>query len=148
MPRGSELSEGEREQIRAMHTAGISNRRIAEQLCRSSRTIDRFVQDPEAYSKRKRCVMPKELSLQDERRTGRLVSKAMVSNIQLRATLSTPVSRVTVWRSIKRNNNIVVFSILLAAKITRPHGFICWKEDGDESAKGMQKIFNTPRDAF
>lgn len=49
MPRGSELSEGEREQIRAMHTAGISNRRIAEQLCRSSRTIDRFVQVPEAW---------------------------------------------------------------------------------------------------
>ncbi|EYC36730.1 hypothetical protein Y032_0862g2739 [Ancylostoma ceylanicum] len=121
IPRGSELSEDEQAQIRALHEEGVSNRGTAEQLCRAPSTIDNFVRDPDSYGQRQRSGRPKKLSPQEERLVGRLVSNSMISINGVRASLSTPVSRMTVWKAIKRNGNIVRCRLRPAPRLTQSH---------------------------
>ena len=121
MPRGPQLSEVEQAQIQALHTAGVSNREIAKQLRRCPKTIYNFLRDPGSYAQKKRSGRPKKLSAQEERLIGRLVSNSSISTNEVRASLSTPVSKMTVWRAIRRNNNIVHSRLRPAPRLTESH---------------------------
>ena len=121
MPRGSHLSDEEQAQISALHTAGLTNREIARQLLRSPSVVSRYLRAPESYGCKGRSGRPKKLTAQDERQIGRLVSNSTISVNDVRASLSTAVSRMTVWRAIKRNDNIVRCRLRPAPRLTESH---------------------------
>jgi len=52
MGKATVMSLLERQKVDFFHSQGLSNRNIAKQIKRSSRTVDRYLKDPEAYGKR------------------------------------------------------------------------------------------------
>ncbi|EYC20611.1 hypothetical protein Y032_0021g311 [Ancylostoma ceylanicum] len=107
--------------------------------------MDRFVEDMDAYGERR------DLEGQRKRRIGRFVSNSMISTNQVRALLSTLVSKMTVWRSIKWNTN----SPLLPPARSQPHRRSqgrsdpdCPEEYGDGLVKALEKMLETSRNSF
>jgi len=41
----------ERQKVDFLHSGGLSDRNIAKQINRSSRTVDRYLKNPEAFGK-------------------------------------------------------------------------------------------------
>ncbi len=72
MPRGTELSDFEKGQIRAFQEIGLSNRDIAARLSRSPTVVDNFIKKKDGYGKKKRSGRQPKLSDRDKRSIARV----------------------------------------------------------------------------
>ncbi|XGW04337.1 hypothetical protein V3C99_015474 [Haemonchus contortus] len=118
MPRGPRLSAEEKAQIRALHEAGFSNRRIANQI---NCVVCSYLRDPGAYDKGGARGRQRKLSSRDEREIWRRASNSTISVNQIRADLKLSASKTTVWRAIKRSGNIVREVMRKAPRLTNSH---------------------------
>uniref|UniRef100_A0A7I4Y079 HTH_38 domain-containing protein n=1 Tax=Haemonchus contortus TaxID=6289 RepID=A0A7I4Y079_HAECO len=121
MPRGPRLSAEEKAQIRALHEAGLSNRRIANQIGRTHCVVFSYLRDTEAYDKGGAQGRQRKLSSRDEREIWRRASNSTISVNQIRADLKLSASKTTVWRAIKRSGNIVREVMRKAPRLTNSH---------------------------
>ncbi|XGW11266.1 hypothetical protein V3C99_012625 [Haemonchus contortus] len=104
--RGRSLSEEEQAQIRALHEAGPSDRQIARHLGRSPTCIGNYIQNPGACRSARVVGRPRSLTAQDHRRIARMASNTSLSVNQIRASMGSAVSRMTISRSIRPNEHI------------------------------------------
>ncbi|KHJ92840.1 hypothetical protein OESDEN_07260 [Oesophagostomum dentatum] len=103
MPRGTRLSLEEQSSASALSDAGFSVKKIAAQL---GRVIAAYLRDPDHYNIRNAQGRPRKLSDRQQREVWRKASNSTNSLSGIRAELSLSVSRTTIWRTIKRNENI------------------------------------------
>jgi len=83
MGKAAVMSLLERQKVDFLHSQGLSHRNIAKQINRSSRTVDRYLKDSEAYGnnfKRKK----KTLSKQAERHIVRIASNSTKSAAKIK----------------------------------------------------------------
>lgn len=106
MPRAVKLSEFEKGQIVALHGQGISNRQIAQELGRSPRVVNNFLNDPANYGTRKSTGRPSKLSERDTRRIWRKASNSVSSGKTIKDELGLNVHQKTIFRAIKKNPNL------------------------------------------
>uniref|UniRef100_A0A7I4Z0J8 HTH_Tnp_Tc3_1 domain-containing protein n=1 Tax=Haemonchus contortus TaxID=6289 RepID=A0A7I4Z0J8_HAECO len=99
MPKGRRLSSTEQSQILSLRQADHSNKAIAEQLVRSRRCIDGFVENSAAYGQAHEGGRPLKLTRADHRLIARLASNSTMSANQIRARLSLNVSTSTSYSS-------------------------------------------------
>ena len=76
MPRGTELSDFEKGQIRAFQEIGLSNRDIATRLSRSPTVVDNFIKKKDSYGKKKRSGRRPKLTARDKRSIARAASNS------------------------------------------------------------------------
>ncbi|KRF94243.1 uncharacterized protein Dmoj_GI25594 [Drosophila mojavensis] len=100
MGKATILSLLERQKIDLFHSQGLSNRNIAKKIKRSSRTVDRYVKDPEAYGSqfkgRRRA-----LTSRDERKIVQLASDSTKSAAKIKESAGVSASLSTVQRAIR-----------------------------------------------
>lgn len=101
MPRGTELSDFEKGQIRAFKDLGLSNREIATRLTRSPTVVDNFVKKKDGYGKKKRSGGPPKLTARDKRSIVRAASNSTKGVRRIRDECKPNVSKNTIWRAIK-----------------------------------------------
>ncbi|KHJ97280.1 transposase [Oesophagostomum dentatum] len=106
MPRGTRLSLEEQSSASALSDAGFSVKKIAAQLGRPRCVIAAYLRDPDYYNIRNAQGRPRKLSDRQQREIWRKVSNSSNSLSGIRAELSLSVSCTTIWRTIKRNENI------------------------------------------
>ena len=106
MPRGTRLSLEEQSAASALRDAGLSIKKIAQQLGRTRCVISAYLQDPERYNCRRVQGRPCKLSERQRRQIWRKVSNSTLSLSYIRADLSISVSRTTIWRAIRSSGNI------------------------------------------
>ncbi|RCN36896.1 transposase [Ancylostoma caninum] len=119
--RGALLTSTEQAQIEALHFAGLSNRAIAAQLGRSHGCVNKYLRNPSEYNKKLNNCRPKVLTANDSRRIGRLASNSTLSIAQMRTQLGLNVSKMTIWRSVRRNTNITREIMRKAPGLTPQH---------------------------
>ncbi|KAK6058247.1 hypothetical protein COOONC_04186 [Cooperia oncophora] len=79
MPRGSRLSSEEKAQIRALHQAGLSNRRIAKEIGRSHCVVCSYLRNPETYGSGGANKHQRKLSAREERQIWKKASNSTLS---------------------------------------------------------------------
>ncbi|RCN24441.1 hypothetical protein ANCCAN_29862, partial [Ancylostoma caninum] len=112
------LSSVEQAQIEVLHDEGFSNRTIAAQLGRSHRFVNRYLRNPSTYHKQPNSGRPKLLTPNDSRMIKRLESNSTLSLAQMWAQLDLNISRMTMWRSVRGNRNIIREVMLKAPRLT------------------------------
>ncbi|RCN26914.1 hypothetical protein ANCCAN_27357 [Ancylostoma caninum] len=112
------LSSVEQAQIEVLHDEGFSNRTIAAQLGRSHGLVDRYLRNPSTYYKQPNSVRPKLLTPNDSRMIKKLESDSTLSLAQMWAQLDLNISRMTMWRSVLGNCNIIREVMLKAPRST------------------------------
>ncbi|KHJ77251.1 hypothetical protein OESDEN_23129 [Oesophagostomum dentatum] len=108
MPRGTRVSLEEQSSASALSDAGFSVKKIAAQLGRSRCVFTAYLQNLDHYNIRNAQGRPRRLSDRQQREIWRKVSNSTNSLSGIRAELSLSVSRTTIWRTIKRNENIEI----------------------------------------
>ena len=99
------LSALEREKVDFYHAEGWSNRKIAEKLNRSSRTVDRYLKDPKSYGNRYKG-RNQALSAREKRKILRLASNSTQSAAKIRQLAGVKASLSTVKRTIHAAKHI------------------------------------------
>lgn len=121
MPRGTELSDIEKGQIRAFQEMGLSNRVIAKRLVRSSSVVDNFVKKGDDYCKKKRSGRRPKLSDRDKRSIVRIASNTTKGVRRIRDECAPNVSKNTVWRTIKSSPHLASQKLKVNPKLKPEH---------------------------
>ena len=105
MPRGSELSPEEVVKIWRLRAEGHSQNAIAASTGRSKGMVNKILRQGENYTPKKRSGRKRKLTQRDSDRVFRLATNDKMSPNEIRAHIPTQVSRVTIFRDLKRNPN-------------------------------------------
>lgn len=103
MPRGSVLTDNEKDQIDDYKKNGLSYRQIAAKIKRSSTVIANYVKNPSAYNTIKRPGRKPILNERDKRAICKKASNSSVSSSQIISQLRLNVSRWTINRAINNS---------------------------------------------
>lgn len=120
MPRGTYLSEKEKERISAFRIAEWSVKRIAHELNRSRTVITNYIKDPDNYGHKTRKKTYRKLTKYDVRHLKREASKGKMSCKQLRDAhqLSVTVQRV---HQILQEDTELVFKKRKGSPVLKEH---------------------------
>ena len=121
MPRGTELSDFEKGQIRAFKDLGLSNRDIAARLARSPTVVDNFIKKKDGYGKKKRSGRPPELTAHDKRSIVRAASNSTKGVRRIRDECKPNVSENTIWRAIKSSPHLIKQKLKVNPKLKPEH---------------------------
>jgi len=121
MPRGTELSNFEKGQIRAFQETGLSNRVIATRLGRSPTVVDNFVKKGDGYGKKKRSGRRPKLSGRDKRLIVRTASNSTKGARQIRTECAPNISKNTVRRVIKSSPHLTRQKLKVNPKLKPEH---------------------------
>lgn len=121
MPRGTKLTEREIGRIEAYKEEGKGLRAMARALGRSAGLIKNYLDNPEGYGKKKRKGRKRKLSKRVERQIGRAASNSTKSVNQIKSELDLDVSKVTIWRALKRNPHIERQKLNKAPRLLERH---------------------------
>lgn len=117
MARGHLLSSDEK----AHHEGGLRTRAISRQIERSPWSIRRFLESPHVVRYNTDCGHPWKITTRDERKILRTVSNSTSSLNQIRSELNLSVSKTTVWRAVRRCENITRQAMEKVPRITDRH---------------------------
>ena len=106
VPRGKNLSEQERAQIRKLKTAKISGKKISKHLDRSRNVVLRYMKSPENYRDKKRCGRKSRLTNSRSRLLIRGAQKGKPSARDLVQNLSVPL-RVKRVKTLLRSESSI-----------------------------------------
>uniref|UniRef100_A0A7I4Y306 Transposable element Tc3 transposase n=1 Tax=Haemonchus contortus TaxID=6289 RepID=A0A7I4Y306_HAECO len=121
MARGRLFSSDENAPIRALHEAGLSKRAISRRIGRSLCFLQRFLEKPDVPRCNTSSGRPRKVTTRDERKILRAVSNSMSSLSQIRSELNLSVSKTTVWRAVRRCENITRQAMKKAPRILDRH---------------------------
>ena len=121
MPRGSYLTEREKEKIEAYLFDGINVTEISRRIRRSRRVIANFVRKGDLYGCNKTGGPKKKLSYRDKSRISRLVSNKTISLRNVASQIENKVSKTTVWRAVKQMHYIKRQKPMMGPKLTENH---------------------------
>jgi transposase len=121
MPRGTELSDFEKGQIRAFKDLGLKNRAIAKRLARSPTVVDNFIKKNDGYGKKKRSGRRPKLSDRDKRSIVRAASNSTKGVRRIRDEFKPNVSKNTVWRAIKSSPHLARQKLKANPKLKPEH---------------------------
>jgi transposase len=121
MPRGTELSDFEKGQIRALQGTGPSNRVIAKRLGRSRTIVDNFIKKGDGYGKKKRSRRPPKHSDRDKRSIMRIASNSTKGVLRIRDGYAQKVSKNTVSRVINSSPDLIRQKLKLNPKLKPEH---------------------------
>lgn len=95
------LSQEKHFKMAELCAQGLSIRLICAQVP-FSKSISRFLKDPSGYNKKRSPGRPRKFTEHDERRVERTLQAGHSSAALIVNTLQLPVSRVTMWKTIRR----------------------------------------------
>ena len=107
MPRGKQLSQYEKGQIIALHMENVPKKEIARRIFRSDRVVRNYLRNPQLYCMKKHTGRKRKLSERSQRRVVNVVSNTSKGCLELKKELNLDVSHMTIWRTLKRNPNII-----------------------------------------
>lgn len=119
MGHGKRLSDYEKGQIDARLANGDSYSKIGKALNRSKAAISAYVNDKTGQTKS--TGRPRKLNKKQEDQIVKKASNSFKSLSKIKRRLKLKVSRVTVWRTIKRSKFIVRRKLKKAPKLTNDH---------------------------
>jgi transposase len=131
MPRGTELSEVERQRMLDFQKLGYSIRWIASEVKRSKSVVQSFLASPSTYGISKRPGRPSKLTDRQERLLLREASKGKKSARQLKNALNLPLHLSSVQRLLKKASHLEYKKRLAAPLLTRSHinARLLWAQD-------------------
>ncbi|KHJ84961.1 hypothetical protein OESDEN_15319 [Oesophagostomum dentatum] len=121
MHRGARLCLEEQSASSALSDAEFSVKKIAAQLGGSRCVVAAYLRDPDHYNIRNTQGRPRKLSDHQQREIWRKVSNSTNSVSGIQAELSLSVSRTTIWRTIKRSENIERGVMRRVTRLTDAH---------------------------
>ncbi|KHJ77147.1 hypothetical protein OESDEN_23233 [Oesophagostomum dentatum] len=96
-------------------------RAIGRQIGRSQYVISRYLRDSEGYDRKYNTGRPRMFTSQDEKQIIRRASNSTASLKRIKEELRLAASRMTIWRSLRRNGNIVQELVRKAPHLTDAH---------------------------
>jgi len=105
MGKAGVMSLLERQKVDFFHSQGLSNRNIAKKINRSSRTVDRYLKDPEKYGKNFKGKK-RELSERAVRKIVRIASNSTKSAAKIKELAGIKASLSTVQRTIRNAEHL------------------------------------------
>lgn len=151
MSRGKPLNDIEKGRILAYKEIGMSNRRIAEKLGRSSGLIDNFVKNPKNYGKKKSSGRPKIIAEREKRLILKTASNSVQSSREIMKELNVQASLRTVQRVLSSSDHLKYQKIQIKPPLTEAHkaarlGFcnkyLTWTNDWRKVIFSDEKKFN------
>lgn len=106
MPRGKTLTMAERIRISVLDGQGEIQTDIAKALNRSPTVVRNYLMDPTGYGTKKKKGPAYKLSKSETRRAVSLARTGKFSCADIANSLSTKVSKQTVWRCVKRSQRL------------------------------------------
>jgi transposase len=130
MPRGVELNDVEKGQIKSYKEEGVSNREIARRLGRSDGLIRNFITKKDNYGTCKRSGRKKKLTDRTKRRILKEITNTNKGVRTLKNELAPQVHHTTVWRAIKSSPSFVRRKLRKVPKLNEQHKVarVAWAE--------------------
>lgn len=108
MPRGTQLSEFEKGQIKAFSEGGYSQTQIAKEIGRSRHVVQNFIKLGDEYgSKNHRFGRPRALSNREEREVWNMLATGDKSLREVQREASKKVSYGTIWNTAHKSEHLV-----------------------------------------
>lgn len=151
MGKGTELTWDEMCSIEAMHKCNLSARKIAIQIGRDRRTVDRYLKRGKYVKSRPRPGGPAYFDDHGKRRVWREASNKGSNASQINAALSLTCSPRTTLRCIHSNPNLVFKRMLTRPHLTEQHKVarvawalprLVWNEEWHHMVFSDEKKFN------